>query len=213
MPEHTVSQGETLEHVARSQGVPMRAILDAPENRELFASRRANQLAEGDVLFIPELEPKFSDVGTNAIHTFVLRPRRLRLRVQFLRGGAPRAFEPCRLCVDDGEEIDTQLDEAGWLVTEVNPEAERATLTFFPDTDHAETATLKLGHLDPVTEVRGIQQRLNNLGFDCGEEDADAAERTEAALQAFSIAHQDGPPSSRPDDPNNHELLVNHHNS
>jgi N-acetylmuramoyl-L-alanine amidase len=48
---------------------------------------------------------------------------------------------------------------------------------------------LQIGHLDPVEETTGIQGRLNNLGFDCGEVDGIIGPQTEAAVRAFQDEH------------------------
>ena len=44
---------------------------------------------------------------------------------------------------------------------------------------------LKVGHLDPPETPSGIQARLNNLGFDCGEVDGIIGKRTKAAIEEF----------------------------
>lgn len=212
MAIHTVAQGETVDAIARAYAVERSRILGANENAELFTRRTAFQLFEGDELFIPDSDAKQVDVGLCSTYTFCLRPHRLRLRARFQRGGAPRSLEPVSLSIDDGEAQELSLDRLGWLDTFVAPDAKQAKLTFFPDTDHAEVVTLKLGHLDPVSETRGLQQRLNNLGFDCGAEDNDAGERTSKALLAFQATACATPPSGEAT-PETHAALCAKHSS
>jgi len=57
---------------------------------------------------------------------------------------------------------------------------------------------LRLGTIDPISSISGIQSRLNNLGFDCGAVDGVLGPRTEAALRAFQQAH-DLPPTGEAD--------------
>jgi N-acetylmuramoyl-L-alanine amidase len=44
---------------------------------------------------------------------------------------------------------------------------------------------LKLGHLDDVATPSGLQARLNNLGFDCGDVDGVIGPKTETAIRGF----------------------------
>jgi hypothetical protein len=195
MAEHTVQQGDTIASIASEHKVALRSVLYAAENEALLQTRTPEQLFEGDTVFIPDEPPKSVSLETDRVHTFVVRPASIQLQVRFLCGGAPRALEPCSIRVDGADPIATKLDGDGWLRAEAPLSARRLVVTFFPDTDYAEEATLLVGHLDPVTQTRGIQQRLNNLGFDCGAEDGDAAERTKAALRAFQATTGEGIPS------------------
>ncbi len=195
MAEHTVQQGDTIASIANAHKVAFRSVRHAPENEELLRTRSPEQLFEGDIVFIPDEPPRPVVLETDRVHTFVVRPASTDLHVRFLSGGAPRALEPCCVRTDDADPVETKLDRDGWLRTTVPLAARELVVTFFPDTDYAEEATLLIGHLDPVTQTRGVQQRLNNLGFDCGAEDGDAAERTTDALRAFQAATGEGTPT------------------
>jgi peptidoglycan hydrolase-like protein with peptidoglycan-binding domain len=48
---------------------------------------------------------------------------------------------------------------------------------------------LGLGGLDPTSEVNGQQERLKNLGYDCGEITGETTDRTRDALRAFQKDH------------------------
>jgi peptidoglycan hydrolase-like protein with peptidoglycan-binding domain len=48
-----------------------------------------------------------------------------------------------------------------------------------------ETFELKLGHLDPYDTISGLQQRLNNLGFACGDPTGEMNEGTKLAMRSF----------------------------
>jgi hypothetical protein len=48
---------------------------------------------------------------------------------------------------------------------------------------------LKIGQLEPTERLRGIQARLNNLGFRCGSVDGVPNPATEAALRDFQQRH------------------------
>ncbi|MFV8755971.1 peptidoglycan-binding domain-containing protein [Nannocystaceae bacterium ST9] len=189
MPTHRVEQGQTIAHVAWQHGVGMRAILDAPENRELFARRSMNILFEGDEVFVPDEPAKQVGIETGRSHLFIYQPRTIPVRLQFLQAGVPRSHEPVDWRVAGGELVEDRLDAEGWLRAAVPLDASELEVVFQPGTDYAKTTTMRLAHLDPVEEVRGIQQRLNNLGFACGAESGDAGDETRAAIEAYQRAH------------------------
>ncbi len=195
MAEYTVKQGDTLASIASEHKIALRSLLYAPENEELLRTRSPEQLFEGDTVFVPDEPPKSVTLQTDRVYTFVVRPAMMPLQVRFLCGGAPRALEPCSVGVDGADPVETSLDRDGWLRIEVPVAARRLVVTFFPGCDDAQETTVLLGHLDPVTETRGIQQRLNNLGFACGAEDGDAAERTKSALRAFQATMGEAAPT------------------
>ncbi len=189
MTTHTVAQGETLKRIALRYGVSARRIVEDADNETLFETRGPNVLFEGDELHIPDEEPKTKTLGHDEVHTFVVRPRAQRVSLQFRRGGRPRAHEPVEWSVDGGETTAGHLDADGWFHARVPIEADALTIVLLPDTDHAQRRVVSLGHLDPQSEIRGLQQRLNNMGFHCGAEDADLARKTREALEAFQQAH------------------------
>jgi hypothetical protein len=52
------------------------------------------------------------------------------------------------------------------------------------------TMDLGMGHLDPVEDLSGLQARLENLGFHCGDEDGELGPHTQAALKRFRAQHK-----------------------
>ena len=82
-------------------------------------------------------------------------------------------------------------DADGWLECPIPGNARRAELVLNPGTDQEQEFTIVLGRVSPVTELCGVCQRLQNLGFDCGGTDQD--ELTPAlkdALRAFQRQNQ-----------------------
>jgi peptidoglycan hydrolase-like protein with peptidoglycan-binding domain len=72
------------------------------------------------------------------------------------------------------------------LRVSILPNAKRGVLVVGPDKAEFK---LQLGHIEPPTEIRGVQARLNNLGFECpvnGKIDDD----TRRALSAFQRSCQ-----------------------
>ena len=53
-----------------------------------------------------------------------------------------------------------------------------------------EVIPLRLGDLDPCDQATGIQQRLNNLGFDCGSEDGEIGDASKEAIKTFQEAYK-----------------------
>ena len=49
---------------------------------------------------------------------------------------------------------------------------------------------LGMGHLDPIEDLSGVQARLENLGFHCGDEEGELGPRTQAALKRFRAQHK-----------------------
>jgi N-acetylmuramoyl-L-alanine amidase len=106
------------------------------------------------------------------------------LKIGFLDvDGEPRSGLPYVLEID-GELLEGTTDGDGVLSERIPPDAERGRLTLGTGDDQ-EVMELRLGHLEPVTEVTGIQARLNGLGYNCGDEDGVMNESTRMALAQF----------------------------
>lgn len=188
---HIVKRGECLSSLAARYSFPdYRTIYDHPENADLRKRRpNPNLLLPGDRVYVPNWQLKQYSLPTDATHKFKMRGGKVWLRL--------------RICNDQHEPVDAadyvldvegvrtsgRTDADGLLAVVIPAKADRARLelSYRDSTGCAVTRcwSLQLGDMDPVSELTGIQARLNNLGFWCGEVDGIMGPRTKAAVRRF----------------------------
>lgn len=182
--QHKVKQGECMASIADRYGFFWHSLWDLPENAELKEKRKGpNILFPGDQVFIPDKREKTESVATEQLHRFRRKgvPEKLRLALKNM--DKPRANEPFILDVD-GTVFSGDTDAEGILEVSIPPDAKQGKLSVGRG-DNIQEFDLQLGHLDPITEVSGIQSRLNNLGIDCGEVDGVLGPKTREAIRVF----------------------------
>ena len=179
--QHTVVQGESIISIAEVHGFFAETLWDHPANAALRELRQyRNVLAPGDVVTIPDKVEKSLPVTTGRSHVFRRRGVPALLRLRLLDEEQPRAGLVYRLVVG-GREQRGVTDDDGVLEKYVPTSAREGVLLLGDDDD--EVIQLKLGELDPVSEISGIQARLNNLGFACGELSGELDDATREALR------------------------------
>lgn len=109
-------------------------------------------------------------------------------RPQHERREEPRAEVPYILNLD-GRLSNGTTDSEGRVEISIPPTARQGTLTLEPGSAQATVIPLKLGCLDPVSELRGVKERLANLGFECGDRSEEETAEFRAALATFQEAH------------------------
>jgi N-acetylmuramoyl-L-alanine amidase len=182
----TVDLGDSIPSLAKENGHFWRTVWDHPQNLQLKTKRKdPNVLSPGDEVFIPEIEVKEESRPTDQRHKFKFKGEAVKFKVRLLLMGEPRKNEPYVLDVD-GKLINGTTDGDGQLehVVPANAKAGRLILK-----GGAEEFPLRFGHLNPIDEVSGVQQRLNNLGFHCGSEDGEAGDAFKAAVSAFQARY------------------------
>lgn len=100
------------------------------------------------------------------------------------RQDVPRAGVPYLLNVD-GELTEGETGDDGAIEFSIPPDGQLARVTLHPTTPQTETYAFRIGHLNPVSGISGVKQRLANLGFDCGEVNEQATPELEDALRQF----------------------------
>jgi len=187
MPFHDVQQGETLMDLARKNGLKdYKAILDHPENAELKKKRAdPGVLLPGDRVFIPNRVLREHPSAVDAKHKFKKKTPRAWIRVVVKdEDGKPYGGKKYELTVA-GKKLEGTLGGDGLLEQEVAPSVRGAELKVWTvDGAEPDVWDLKLGSMDPLEEVSGVQARLVNLGFDC-EISGELDERTRAAVTSF----------------------------
>jgi hypothetical protein len=186
VPFYRVQQGECLSSIAAARGFDWNTIWARPENSALRDKRKnPNVLLPGDSLFVPDKDLRYEARPTDQLHQFV-KPAGVKLKICLLAAGMPIANEPYKLQID-GKNLQGSTDKSGILEETVPPYATDASLVL---ENQNLTLPLKVGYLDPPTEISGVQGRLNNLGFHCGAADGIAGPLTQSALLAFQETYQ-----------------------
>jgi hypothetical protein len=189
MARHKVEQGDCISSIARRYGLFWRTVWDHAENADLQQRRQdPNLLLPGDEVFIPDVQTREQSGATETRHKFRKKGEPAKLIIRLLRAGEPVANEQYILDIDGVPKTGTTSAE-GRLEQPIPPDASAGRLQVGTG-DSMQELLLDLGSLDPVTEISGIQARLNNLGFDCGAVDGIAGPRTRAALAAFQETYQ-----------------------
>lgn len=184
MNEHTVAEGECINSIAYENGFFWKTLWDAPENAGLKEQRKDPAiLFPGDTVEIPDPRPNYFSRPVEQRHRFRLKGVPARIRIQVLWADEPRRNQPYQLEID-GKVTSGSTDADGFLERNIPPNAKCGTLTIGTGF-RKRTYPLALGALDPISEIKGAQARLNNLGFSCGPENGEWNEETRSALRAF----------------------------
>jgi hypothetical protein len=203
--DYVAAQGDCIESIAADHGFYWQTLWDHPNNASLKAQRQdPDVLLAGDVVHVPEKRQKDEPGATEQRHRFRRRgvPSVLRIALKD-EDDQPRAGVPYVLEVD-GTLTSGETDADGRIEEPLPPNARQGKLTIGTGTD-AEEHELNFGHIDPVTEVTGVQGRLKNLGFDCGEIDGALSDQTTEALRAFQSKYG-LETTGEPDEPTRQEL-------
>ena len=184
MAKHIVKQGQCLENISLEKGFFWQTLWNHSENAQLKRIREdPNVLLPGDEIFIPDKRKKTETVATDQRH-------------RFRRKGVPSEFcvvvkhhrklitdSPYRLDVD-GSLFTGRTNQQGKIKIRIPPDARKAKLIVGDGGDELEYE-IDFGHLDPISSETGVQTRLRNLGFGCGDIDGVLGPRTLGALGDF----------------------------
>ncbi len=187
---HTVKQGDCISSIAFAHGFFPDTIWNDPENARLKEERKdPNVLKPGDVVRVRDKEPRTESCASENRHRFRRKGVPEKLVIHFSVVDEPRANEAYVLEIDGRRVGDggSKTDGDGKVEAWIPPDAEKGKITFPATGDEYE---LRLGHLDPITEVSGVQGRLKDLGFYDGPLDGQASPALRAAVGAFQRSAQ-----------------------
>ncbi len=178
--DYVVNAGDCLSSIAEQYGFLWKTLWEA--NPELKSLRKnPNVLYPGDVVKIPDQVEKNEPCATDRRHIFVKKGTPAKFRLILERHNVPLAHRRYVMEID-GKLFEGHTDETGKLEISINPAARNGHLRLPDDRLECE---LDLGELDPADELKGIQQRLQNLGFLDSEPNGEMNEDTQAALLYF----------------------------
>ena len=181
---HVVREGECMSSLAAQKGLLVAQIFEHPANAQLSTVRGdPNILLPGDRVTIPQFATKDVDRSTEQRNKFVLVGEPVFLRIQVMDRDQPVGGQPFTLVVG-GVTIQDITQPDGTIETRIPPDATTGILRVGTGADLIQMK-LKLGALSPVASAKGVQQRLQNLGFDCGPIDGIVGPRTRAAVRNF----------------------------
>ncbi len=183
--DYEVKQGDCIESIAFEHGHFWQTLWNDPGNQDLRSVRKnPNVLLSGDRVAIPPLRVSEDSCATDHRHRFLRKGVPSKLQIRLLDAdGNPRANLKCVVDIDGTRHIN-KTDADGWVRLPITPNAKAGKIIIEED-GVTESYVLNLGHLDPIKEIAGIQQRLENLGYSCIDERGSLGDRTKAALRRF----------------------------
>jgi hypothetical protein len=186
MPKRTIGQGENIPSIAAESGFFSDTIWNHPENAKLKELRKdMNVLMVGDEVFVPEKTLREESGATEQKHRFKRKGEPHKLKMKLMAMGKPRANEEYVIDIG-GRLINGKTDAGGKIEQTIPGSAGSGTLIL---RGGKEKHAFSVGNLDPIDEVSGVQQRLNNLGFNCGPEDGKMSDTLSGALTKFQAKH------------------------
>lgn len=187
---HIVQEGEWLTSIARGYGFPRAEDIYDYEPNEPFRKLRPDPsvIFAGDELWVPpcpyETELELPSTGGEVSYKITGERPELETIDLIINGADGEALKNESYVLRiSGHMRKGSTDGDGRLLEEFDPGILRyGRYELLID----ETVIpLEVGHLDPIETTKGLQARLNNLGYDCGSVDGICGPATRAATRAF----------------------------
>jgi Putative peptidoglycan binding domain/LysM domain len=183
---YTIQQGDSVISLSESYGLFADTIWNDAANSDLRQLRPdMNVLMPGDVVVIPDKRPRMEKRAAGAKYSFRRKGIPALFRLQVYDMHLPRANQSYTLTVD-GVQYTGTSDSQGIVEQFVPALSKTGELVIGEDNFRI---PLLFGDLDPSSELTGIQKRLNNMGYDCGDAGGELNEQTQSALTRFQREH------------------------
>lgn len=187
MRQYTVRRGDCISSIAFEEGYFPGTLWQAPENAALVEKRGdPNVLEPGDVVVLPDKDPKTTTCVTGKRHRFTRRGVPEKLKVQLYRGEEPRTGEAYVLELDGKVVKQGEVGADGLVEASIPPNARHGRILL---QDGAEEIQLALGTLPPIDTLLGVQVRLQNLGYYSGPLDGGESDDFDQAVLDFQADH------------------------
>lgn len=188
----TVEAGDSIDSIAEQTGHFWQTLWDLPDNAGLKDARASRTvLLPGDKVTVPDIRQKQETRAVDLVHRFKRKgvPAEIKFQVQKTDGtGNP----DCEYTLIVGKRVyKGKTDPDGMIHHYVSPSAKEAKLSVLTDPKDPSIVSrwvMKVGHLQPLQTIEGMQSRLNNLGYDCGKVDGAFGAKTQLALDRFLTA-------------------------
>jgi hypothetical protein len=184
MRPYVVKQGDYLEKIAHALGADPEEIWNDPKNADIKKQRAPNLLHPGDILYVPDPEPRWLPLAVGSDNLYVAKVPRTTIRLTFKNHDKPLAGEPY-VIRGMGEPEEGKTDGEGTVVAEVPVHVREIQVTF-PESNL--TYPVRLGDMDPIDEDTGVRKRLDHLGYYDGLSCLDEADRDRWAITSFQHA-------------------------
>lgn len=186
MRAYVIRQGDYLAKLAHRMGFNAAEVWDDPANAELKRRRDPNLLYPGELLYVPAASRAPMPVASHAVNGYVAEPPKVFVRLVFEGADGPLADEPY-VVEGVGPFPESATDGDGAVVLELSVHV-RECRVVFPRRGVA--YPVKVGDMDPIDEVIGVQKRLRNLGHGGGvgaDEAAGLSDESRAAHERMAI--------------------------
>jgi hypothetical protein len=183
--DHTVKDGECVSFLAAKNNLQHDDIWNHPANANLHQVRvNPNVLFPGDRIAIRSIQTKEQDGPVDQQSVFEFSSETVFLRMKVLDRNKPLGSKPFILSVEGSPTIQGKTQADGTVEAEIPATATSGFLIVGEGVELFQME-LNLGTLHPVATETGVQQRLQNLGFDCGKIDGVVGPRTRGAIRNF----------------------------
>jgi hypothetical protein len=194
MAEYTVKQGDWFARIVKRQGYGnvWKPIFQNSDNQDFRKiCPEPDLLIPGEHCVLPDKDEREETKSTSKKWQFELAPSKAQLHVVLLRpNGQPLKSTAYKLVFHgplvEGKTISKKTDGNGAVKCDITTDVEKATLTI-----EGQTFELLIGYLEPVTTVKGVQARLQNLNYHIEAIDGVAGAETPsaAAIRAFQAVY------------------------
>jgi N-acetylmuramoyl-L-alanine amidase len=186
---YVVQEGDCLSSLAKQARLASwKKIYYHPDNADFRTLRPdPNVILPGDQIFIPDPEISDSPAATEKRHPYVVKKEPTKLRI-VMADEDNQPYANCRYRLRVNAQLyEGTTDSQGLISEEIDAASQIGELTVW----WAEAPALhckwnlQIGHLDPVEHVKGVQGRLNNLGYNSGPVDGIVGPITTGAVRRF----------------------------
>jgi putative peptidoglycan binding protein len=188
MSKYKAREDDCIESIAFEHGFTRDKIWNNAANQQLKKLRNhPNVLCAGDQVVVPDKTKKQENGATGLRHRFRLVDT-CHIHIRLLEwDNEPRVGIPYVLVVD-AYRYEGETDSSGELKHLIRPDSREGMLMLGEQSE--ERYLLRIGRLDPVEELSGIQARLSNLGYMFGPIDGTSGPSTSMAIREFQGDHE-----------------------